>query len=363
MVDNTKGKTQNLKTNVTSMADLMAKYSSSFQTLKKGDIVTGTVKKLTPQEILLDIGYKSDALVIEYDKRNLENLLSLLKVGDSVKASVISAESEEGFPVVSLRRMLEDKVYSGLSDQYLGNKTLKARILESTRGGYFVETSEGTKGFLPNSQLLSDRLNTGEETDVRIIEFDREKKRLILSQKATQYLMDPSEIEKLIKKDSQVKMIVTTVSSYGIYGEIKPKEGITIEGFIHISEVSHDRVENLAGMFKTGDELTAQAVDIDRENKRINMSLKKLEKDTFDEVKSKYKEGQTIKATVTEVKSRGITLMLEPGVSGFIASSRIPTETVYEKDQKVEVEVIDFDDRKRLVNVTPVLKAKFIGYR
>ena len=86
-----------------SMAELMARQTSQFQPLKRGDIVTGTVKKLTPREILLDIGYKSDALVIEYDKQNLENLLSLLKVGDTVKASVISPESEEGFPVLSLR--------------------------------------------------------------------------------------------------------------------------------------------------------------------------------------------------------------------------------------------------------------------
>lgn len=350
-------------TKANSMAELMARQSSQFQSLKKGDIVKGVVKKLTPQEILLDIGYKSDALVIEYDKQNLENLLSILKVGDNVNASVISPESEDGFPVVSLRRMLEDKVYSSLDKLYQANETFSAQVVELTRGGYFVQTSGGIKGFLPNSQLINEKPNIGDSIEVKVIEYDREKKRIIISQKATKYVMNISELEKLAKKTTKVKVTVKFVASYGMYGEIELEKGKLAEAFVHISEVSHQRVEGLEGKFSVGQVLDGEIIDIDRENKRVNVSLKRLEKDTFDEVKEKYKPEQVVKATVKDVKSRGIMLEIEPGVTAFISSSKIPTGTTYTPDESIEVEVVDFDARKRLVNVSPVLKSKFIGYR
>jgi len=351
------------KGKATSMAELMSRQSSQFQSLKRGDNVKGIVKKLTPKEILLDIGYKSDALVIEYDKQNMENLMGLLKVGDTVTASVISPESEEGFPVLSLRRMLEEKVYGALEGVFKADATLKAYVLEVTRGGYFIETKEGIKGFLPNSQLLDARLMQGDSVDVKVIEFDREKKRVIVSQKATHYLMNIAEIEKEVKRDTVVKALVTLVTPYGIYLEVSPRTGVLIEGFIHISEVSHQRVEGLEGKFKIGETLETQIIGVDVENKRVNLSLKRLEKDNFEDVKKKYKKEETLTATVVDVKSKGITLQVEAGVNAFISSSKIPTDKEYKKDDKVEVEVTDFDDKKRLILVSPVLKTKVIGYR
>ena len=346
-----------------SMAELMARQSSDFQILKKGQNIRGVVKKLTPKEILLDIGYKSDALVIEYDKQNLENLLSLLKVGDTVEASVISPESEEGFPVLSLRRMLEEKVYGALEGHFKADTTLKAYILEVTRGGYFIETSDGVKGFLPNSQLIEGKLSQGDTVDVKVIDFDREKKRVIVSQKATHYLMNVGEIEKLIKRDTVIKGVVTLVTPYGVYFELTPGKDTLIEGFMHISEVSHQRVEGLEDKFKVGQTLETQVIGIDSENKRVNLSLKKLEKDTFVDVKSKYDVGKVVKAKVLDIKSRGVTFELEKGVNAFMNSNKVPTDTTYEVGQEVEVEVVEFDDKKRLVLITPVLKTKFVGYR
>lgn len=347
----------------TSMAELMARHASDFKTLKKGQTVEGIVKKLTPKEILLDIGYKSDALVIEYDKQNLENLLNLLKEGDKVVATVISPESEEGFPVLSLRRMLEEKVYGALENVYKADTTIDASVLEVTRGGYFVETPDGIKGFLPNSQLLEGKLSQGDTAKVKVIEFDREKRRVIVSQKATHYLMNTKEIEKLVKRDSVIKGTVTLVTSYGIYLEINPQKDTLVEGFIHISEVSHQRVEGLEDKFKIGQTLDVQVIGIDSENKRVNLSLKKLEKDNFEEIKKKYEKGQTLTAKILDIKSRGVTFDIEEGVHGFMASNKVPTDTTYEVGQNVEVEVTDFDDKKRLILLTPVLKTKFVGYR
>lgn len=345
-----------------SMAELMASFSSQIKSFKKGDIVEGFVKKLTPREITLDIGAKSDALVLEFDKQNINNLLRLLKVGDRVKASVISAESEEGFPVVSLRRTLDDIMYMRLETTAKKGEVIEVYVSEGTRGGFFVETKEGVKGFLPNSQVLSENL-IGKTLSVKIIEFDRSKKRVIFSQKATMYVMDSSKVAQLLKKGDIVDTIIQHVTSHGLYTSIQISEEELIEGFIHISEVSYQRVDDLLSMFKKGDSIKAQVIDIDHEARRVNLSIKRLEKDTFEEIKKQYKKDQKVIGKVKSVRGRGITIALVADTVGFIPESKIPSDVSYKVGEEIEALVEDFDDRHRMVVLTPILKAKPIGYR
>ena len=345
-----------------SMAELMSLHAK-MPLLQKGSVVEGIVKKLSSSEITLDIGFKSDALVLEFDKKNVENLLKLLKVGDKVKASVLSPESEEGFPVVSLRRTLEGLILAGLEDVYKKNSPLEVTVSESTRGGFFATTSEGLRGFLPASQILRDFTMIGKRIKVKIIEFDREKKRLIFSEKALLYITDPSEIERYIEKDKTVKAVIENVAPHGLYVLISPKEGITIEGFVHISEVSYQRIENIQEMYKRQDAIDAVVLGVDQENRRVNLSIKKLEKDNFEDIKKKYIKGGTVKGVVQEVRSRGVTLELEIGVTGFISATKIPTGATYQKGETVDGEVTGVDERRRLVLIAPILKAKPIGYR
>lgn len=345
------------------MAELMARQTSAVNTIKKGDVVEGVIKKLTAKEILMDIGAKSDALVIEYDKTNLDNLLRLLKEGETVKAVVISAEAEEGFPVVSLRRTLDDIIFARFDSLYKENESFKVQIVEATRGGYFAQAPSGVRGFLPNSQILQETDLVGQHIDVKIIELDRAKKRVIFSQKATLFTTDPALLEKHVKKGTSVEAKVSGVTPYGLYVTITPTPDVFIEGFIHISEVSYDRIANLADLYKKDQSITAQVLDVDRENRRVNLSIKNLTSDEFTTVKEKYKAEQKIKGTVTDVKSRGVTLEVEPGVNAFIPSSKIPTDTTYAVGDSLNLEVSDFDQKRRVILVTPVLKKTFVGYR
>lgn len=345
------------------MADLMAANSSQFQPLKKGDIVSGTVKKLTPKEILLDIKGKSDALVIEYDKKNMENLLRLLKVGDTVKASVISAESEEGFPVVSLRRMLDDLIYEQLDKSNTGDGEVMVQVTDQGRGGYFAQTTSGIRGFLPNSQVLEEKDLNGKTIPVKIIELNKQARRVIFSQKALHYVTGLDQMKKYVKEGEKVKGVISNTSPYGIYVDIVPEEGIKIEGFIHISEISHQRVESVGDNHKKGETVEAFVLGVDGENRRVNLSLKKLEKDAFEGIEAALPKGTKVKATVVDSKTRGVTVQLENGVQGFIASSKVSSGTEYKAGQVIEVEVSDYDARKRLVVVSPVLKEIPMGYR
>lgn len=363
MEESSKTKNQKAKPysgGATTMVELMQKHGDFVKPLQKGDRVTGKVIKLTP-EILLDIGYKSHALVIEYDKQKLDNLLSILKLGDEVTASVISPEAEEGFPVVSLRRMLDEKVYGKMEDLFKGQKTFQITVLDVTRGGYFVTTDDGIKGFLPNSQLIGDSIRPNEKIDVQMIEFDRDKKRVIFSQKATKYQTDLDTLKKLIKPNENIKATVTTVTPYGIYVEFE-KDKSLIEGFIHISEVSSERVEGLMDKFKTGDKVEANVVEIDSSNNRINLSLKAYAAGEFEVAKAKYPLEKNVKGKVTRSSNRGVEVDLGD-IKGFIQSTKIPTGTTLEEGSEVEGEVIGYDDRSKRVLLSPVLKTKFIGYR
>lgn len=348
----------------TSMAELMASRGSEVHGLQKGDEVEGTVKKLTPHEILLDIGSKGDALVLEFDKQNLENLLSFLKVGDTVKAVVLSPEAEEGFPVVSLRRTLDNLVYEkfkGLSEK---KEVFPVVVTDITRGGYFVSTDQGTRGFLPYSQILSDQDNLiGSKINVRIIEFDKEKKRAIFSEKAVTYVTDPKEISSYIKPRESVDVEIISLTPYGAYGIVEPKKGVKIEVFVHISELSHDRVEDVASVIKKGDKVKAEIIEIDYESRRVNVSIKRLAKDSFEEVKSKYKVEDKVKGIVTDVKTRGVMLKINDDAIGFIPAAKIPSSSGYKVGDSVDVEIVEFDVRKRYIVVSPVLKAIPFGYR
>ncbi|RJP47396.1 MAG: S1 RNA-binding domain-containing protein [Armatimonadetes bacterium] len=345
------------------MAELMAGAGKSMTSLQKGAIIEGIVKKLTPQEILLDIGFKSDALVIEYDKKNLENLLAVIKVGDRVKASVISCESEDGYPVVSLRRMLEDSIYHDLEEKYSKGGTVEVEITDSTKGGFFVATEKGIKGFLPASQVLDEKDLLGKKISVQVIELDRKNKRVIFSQKANIYTTSQAGMEKYVKKGEVVETQVSNVSPYGVYVTMSPAPEVIIEGFIHISEVSHQRIENLQELYKKGDKIKAEVLEVDKDSRRVNLSVKRLEKDIFEDVKNKYQKEQKVKGVISEVRLRGVTLEIEPGIFGFIPASKLPSQTVYKTGETIDVEVSDFDMKRHVIVVTPVLKEKPMLYR
>lgn len=345
-----------------SMAELMSR-SGGVQTLQKGQIIEGIIKKLTSKEILMDIGAKGDALVIEFDKQNLENLLSFLKVGDRVAASVISPESEEGFPVVSLRRTLDDFIFNKFDDMVKGEAAFEVEIVESTRGGYYAVTTQGIKGFLPSSQVVDTENPVGRKIQVKILEYDRPKKRVLFSQKALTYVMNPAKIQELVKRDEVISATVSGITPYGLYVTVTPKKDVLIEGFVHISEIAYEHVTDLANRFKIGEKIEAKVLEVDSTNKRINLSIKQTKKDAFTEVAAKYKKEDKVKGKVVEVKSRGVTVQIDENIRGFIPSDKIGSGATFKVGEEVSAEVVDFDERRRVIVLSPILKAVPIGYR
>ena len=343
------------------MAELMGRTQVN-PGLKKGTNVTGRVKKLDEQEILLDIGAKSDALVLEYDRRNMQQLLSLLKVGQEIEARVLFPESEEGYPIVSLRPFLQVKVFAHIEESYKNHSSMPVTVVGQTRSGYFVESEQGVKGFLPSSHVLTTEDIMGTTLAAQVIDFDRASQRVVFSQKATAYVTDPAEIAKYVKAHDLLKGVVSSISPYGLYVTITPKVGVDIEGFVHVSEISHNRI-NVKDLYAVGDVIDGEVLTIDEENRRVNLSIKKLAADKFEKLKTTYKLEQKVSGKVLNVSSRGVLLEIADGVQGLIPASRIAADTQYKEGEMVQVEVTDFDSRRRVIVVSPVLTSVPLGYR
>ncbi len=351
--------------NATSMADLMAKAQPSIKSFKKGETVVGKVTKLTSSEVLVDIGAKTEASVLEKDKSLLRSLLSTLKVGDSVEVYVLNPESDQGNPVVSLRKFMDEKVWGKIEKLKDEAKVLDVTIDEVTKGGFLVSAPEGVSGFLPNSQTMLSVAPSelvGTKLKAVILEVNRSLHKIIFSQKAATTDEDFLKIVSGIKVGDKLNSKVSNSAPFGVFVTFKSPNGEIIEGFIHLSELSWDRTETAEGFFDNGEEIETQVIAIDKEAKRINLSVKRLTADPFEEAVKNIKVDSKVKGTVKSTSSLGVLVDLN-GIEGLIKKDKIAPGTKYNSGDEVELTVAEIDTKRHRITVSPVLKEKPMGYR
>ncbi len=347
--------------NATSMAELMAKSAPSIKSFKKGEIVDGTITKLTSSEILVDIGAKTEAVVLEKDKGILNTLLSSLKEGDKVKVSVLNPESDQGNPVVSLRRFIDERLWGDLEKLKNDEVILDITITDLTKGGFLVTTSDGLSGFLPNSQtVLNDAPASfvGKKMKAVVLEINRQLHKIIFSQKAATTDADFAKAASEIKTGTDIEAVVTNTATFGVFVSVK-----NLEGFIHLSELSWDRTESAEGFYKAGEKIKARVIGIDKEGKRINLSIKRLTEDPFEEAVKAFTVDKKVKASILKISSLGISLDLGNEVEGLIKKDKVPPSSTYKTGDEIEATVSEVDVKRHRVILTPVLKEKPMGYR
>lgn len=354
----------------TSMAELMQKTPpTAVKTVHKGDIVTGTITKLTSSEILVDIGAKTEAVVLEKDRKNLRNMLAVLKVGDTVSVSILNPESDMGYSVVSLRRFIDDMLWKKLENEQKNNTPIGGTIAEITRGGYLVDTSIGLSGFLPNSQItpgIATEENDiiGQKITVYVLEVNRQAHKIIFSQKP---VVSEEEFIKLTKQFSvrqKVSATITTITSFGMFATVQLKEEKgSVDGLIHISEISWEKVEDIGSSFMIGQTVEVAIIGIDKEAKRLDLSIRRLIEDPFEELAKKYAVDQKVTGNVLEVGTSGTTIDLASGVTGFIRKEKVPPNVSYKVGDSITATVAQFDKKRHRIELIPVLKEKPIGYR
>ncbi|MGI8419954.1 MAG: S1 RNA-binding domain-containing protein [Candidatus Levyibacteriota bacterium] len=348
------------------MAQLLAKHQNKFITLKKGESIKAKITKLTHNEIIVDAGAKTEAHVMERDKRIVQTILAQFKVGDTVEVNVLNPESESGQAVVSLRRYLGNMAWGKLEELQKKSEQVEVVVKDSTKAGYVVDTSFGISGFLPQSHVSFSKegLNPGQQVKVTVIELNRPDNKVIFSQKKSMSDDEFAALSKQYKVGEKLNVTITNVTPFGIFVALpQGKTSNEIEGFIHISETSWEKVANISGTFTPGQEIEAVLTRFDSEARRISLSIKRLSADPFEMLMEKYPVDKKVKGTVTGFEDGDVVFSLGTDAEGILKKDKIPPTTTYEEGQSVNVTIADHDKRKHRLLVSPVLLEKPLGYR
>ena len=352
-----------------STAELMARQKAQPISLKRGDIVKGTIKKLTRLEILLNINAKSDALVLERDKKLLNRMLKTLKVGDEVTVTVLNPESDTGSPLVSLRKFIGDIAWQELEALQKKGEQFSVTVVESTKGGYVVAMDNGLSGFLPFSHasyLQGQQLSPGQKVKASLLEIIKQENKIIFSQKSMVGNEEFITISKKYKVGQKISATVTNITPFGVFAGIQvadtqpPK---TIDGLIHISEISWKKVDDISSLYKTGEILEVVIIGFDTQTKRFDLSIKRLTQDPFDEVAKQFPIDTKVTGSVSKVSDGNVYVSLAEGIEGVIRKEKIPPNVSYQEGSSITVTIADIDKRRHRIDLVPVLLEKPIGYR
>ena len=241
-----------------------------------------------------------------------------------------------------------------------------AMVDETTKGGFLLSTSDGISGFLPNSQAIftsNPQGLVGSTIKVSVIEINKALKKIIFSQKAMQSGEAFEKAVKSLKTGQKISTTISNVAPFGIFTLINLADDVKAEGFIHISEVSWEKLATIPDIFKQGEEIDVMVIGFDKEAKRVNLSVKKLTENPFEEKLKSYAVDQKVTGTVAKVLSTGVLVSLGEGIEGFIKRDKIPPTVNYKEGSSVEATVVEVDARKQRLSLVPVLTEKPLMYR
>ena len=358
------------------MEELLASTGYQPRGFKRGELVRGLVTEVTGRAVFVDIGGKTEAVVSDQEYDLFKDYIRALKVGDEVTAVVVVTESDAGQVVLSLRRAAADSKWKLVEEAMGDGRILSGKVKEATKGGLLVEI-EGVIGFVPSSQVSAKYDGgaglLGQQIQVKVIEVDREQNRLVLSEKIVgeaEEMEERRKILELVQVGGEYEGVVVGIVPFGAFVEIELKdkggkgEGVVrLEGLVHISEISWEKVEDLAKFLKEGSRVKVQVIGVDEENGKLALSMKRLTGDPWLTVGKKNKQDSKCKGGVTKIGHYGVLANLEKGVEGLIHASKMPVNMSFSEGQEVEVFVESVDLEKRRLSLGVVLTEKPVGYK
>lgn len=339
------------------MDELLA--GSEIRNLEAGDVVEGTITSVKKHEAWIDLGPQGVGVVMRREIGHGKQL----EVGQSVTVSVVEPEIDEGYSLLSMRRAAKDLGWDEVQRIFDEGETVEVTPYDANRGGLLVEL-EGIRGFLPVSQLAAgnyprvsgadkdeilQKLNalTKKTIKVRILDVSRKDNKLIFSEKEA-VKDDTQELFNKLKVGDTVEGVVTGVIDFGVFVNV---EGI--EGLIHISEISWERVEDPRDHIKTGEKVEAKIIAIDKD--RLSLSLKQMTEDPWLKEVKNFKVGDTVEGRVTRITPFGAFIQLSPSVEALVHVSEmgdddsVDPEKIFTLNQKKDFKVIDIDTEARKI--------------
>lgn len=333
--------------------------------ITKGQEIEAAIVSLSRKRATFDIGAKAYAVLGDLEIKEITTYLPYLKVGNKVKVKVIAAEAKDGYPVVSMRKFFQKGKWDILKEKKDKEEAIEVVCGEFGRGGVFVDFM-GIRGVIPKIQLTENYINQpeklrGQKIKTKILEVDEEKNRLVVSQKASVLGISQKELKSKFDKiieGKKYKAKVLGVSEFGAFCEV---EGV--EGLIHISEISWEKVSNAAEHIKTGDVVDVVVVEKNSNDLKLNLSLKRLTKDPWEDIEKKYPKDKEVEGVVVKKEKYGFFVRLEPGIEGLIHVSKLAGNENFESGQKIKVFLEKINKKNRRMSLILPQKEKPVTYR
>ncbi len=361
----------------TTMEELLAQTEGHLSIPKKNQKVEGVVSDISKKMVVVDIGGKTEGVVVDREFDEAKDLIQDLQVGETIKVTVVSDENTRGQVLLSLRQAAIENKWNRFEHAFEHEENVQVRGMETNKGGMIV-SAHGVRGFVPASQFGKQYLGelrqlVGKKFFVKVIEVDPEKNRLIFSERHV------SEAEMIAKRDAALDAIkegdklegsVCGIMPFGVFVSCemeferngKQQKG-QVEGLVHISEMSWEKVEDPNRRYNVGDKVKVMILGVDDASGKLNLSIKQLKQDPWDEIAKKYPVGSTVEGRVSKMVSFGVFVNFEPGVDGLIHVSKLTGMEQYKEGDKVSVSVESVEPQKRRMSLAPVLTEVPIGYR
>jgi small subunit ribosomal protein S1 len=341
--------------------DFLAAIDKTIKYFNDGDIVEGTIVKVDRDEVLLDIGYKTEGVIpsrelsIKHDVDPNE----VVKVGDEVEALVLQKEDKEGRLILSKKRAQYERAWGTIEALKESDEPVKGTVIEVVKGGLILDI--GLRGFLPASLVEMRRVRdlqpyVGRELEAKIIELDKNRNNVVLSRRAwleqTQSEVR-SEFLNQLQRGQVRKGVVSSIVNFGAFVDLGG-----VDGLVHVSELSWKHIDHPSEVVEVGQEVTVEVLDVDMERERVSLSLKATQEDPWRQFARTHAIGQIVPGKVTKLVPFGAFVRVDEGIEGLVHISELAERHVEIPEQVVQVgndvmvKVIDIDLERRRISLS-----------
>ncbi len=340
---------------------LIPDYDSTFPIINEGEVVSGKVVRVDKDEVLIDIGYKSEGVipVSELSIRRSVNPADEVQIGDQIDALVMTKEDADGRLILSKKRARFEMAWKRIEQAAESGEPVEGIVIEVVKGGLILDL--GVRGFLPASLVDIRRVQDldefmGQTLRCKVIELNRSRNNVVLSRRAVLEEERKEMRQAILDRLSPGDVVTGTISNIVDFGAFVDLEGI--DGLIHISELSWSHVNHPSELLEIGQEVEVKVLDIDRDRQRISLGLKQTQSDPWQQVTDTYDQGDVVEGKVTKVVTFGAFIEVVPGVEGLVHISELaqhhvenPREVVAQ-GETVQAKIIEMDPERRRLSLS-----------
>jgi small subunit ribosomal protein S1 len=344
-----------------SQEELMAAIEATIKPFEEGDLVQGSVVKIEKDEVLLDIGYKSEGVIPlrELSIRNDVDPSDVVSIGEELEALVLQKEDADGRLILSKKRAQYERAWGNIEEKKKKDETVTGPVIEVVKGGLILDI--GLRGFLPASLVEMRRVRdlqpyVGKELECRIIELDKNRNNVVLSRRK---FLEESQAEQRhefldsLQKGERRKGVVSSIVNFGAFVDLGG-----VDGLVHVSELSWKHVDHPSEVVEVGEEVEIEVLDVDLERERVSLSLKATQEDPWRQFARQHSVGDVIEGRVTKLVPFGAFVEVDDAIEGLVHISELADHHVERAEDEVSVhdqvpiKIIDIDLERRRISLS-----------